>query len=226
MPRFCSPPRIRSNPTETLCNSNKKPLKESRLLLTCYGQHLRYSNQFLSRPPTKKCCQTRAYQPWLSSCNADEVQRSWSPQEKGGGHGCRHTAMGERGCCVPAERGNCCGSGKTHRHPCYSHSNKIHRQPPIITPPANPTTSVASQLSTTNLNSLLSIYVGKEGSGADANTSTIAQIPTPTRRNLYLPPRKKRRNPKTRLHPTAPLNAIAPVLSSSKAGLRMPPPYN
>ena len=46
-------------------------------------------------------------------------------------------------------------------------------KPPIITPPANPTTSVASPPSAANLNSLLSGHVGQEGSGADADTSTI-----------------------------------------------------
>ena len=46
-------------------------------------------------------------------------------------------------------------------------------KPPIITPPANPTTSVASPPSTANLNSLLSGHVGQEGSGVDADTSTI-----------------------------------------------------
>ncbi len=46
-------------------------------------------------------------------------------------------------------------------------------KPLIITPPANPTTSVASPPSVANLNSLLSGHVGQEGSGADANTSTI-----------------------------------------------------
>jgi hypothetical protein len=52
-------------------------------------------------------------------------------------------------------------------------ATKSTGKPPIITPPANPPTSVASLPSTANLNSLLLGHVGQEGSGADVNTSTI-----------------------------------------------------
>ena len=160
-------------PSETSCDTNKIPSEESRLLSTCYGQRPRYSKQSLSLTPPQN-----AVEPVLTNLGSVLAMPTRSKEadarRKEEEAMAAATLQREKEAAARRQKEEiAAAAARPIATPATVTAAKSINKPPIITPPANPTTSVASPPSAANLNSLLLGHVGQEGSGADADTSTI-----------------------------------------------------
>jgi hypothetical protein len=160
-------------PSKTSCDTNKIPSEESRLLSTCYGQHPRYSKQSLSRTPPQNAIEPMLTNPgsvlaMLTRSKGAEARRKEEEAMAAATLQREKEAAARR-----RKEETAAAAARPIATPATVTAAKSIDKPPIITPTANPTTSVASPPSAANSNSLLSGHVGQEGSGADADTSTI-----------------------------------------------------
>ena len=138
-----SKPRVPA-PSATSCNTNKKLSEDSQLLSTCYSHHFPPCNWL----PTVLAMPTRFKEAEAHKKEEEAMAAATLQREK------------EAAACRRKEESAVTAARPIDTSVTVTAATSIGR-PPIITPLAHPSTSVASPSSAANLNSLLLCWTGR-----------------------------------------------------------------